>query len=548
MENQLIQKPCLVKTAQGFSVSYNNKLLYSKYAPSKAILAAIEKLSILPGTIFLCCSPVLEYGLLELEYKLPENCLILAAEVDPELIAFTNRYRKENPDLYSGLTKTVFLSAEELLQLPVILNTPDYITKEGFSIPKPGTYRRIITLDMSAGVQLHQEFYQQLAQASTNAIMTFWANRITLTKFGRLYSKNYFTNLRNLIFSTPISNFIQKVSKPIIVFGAGESFIDGINFIGNNREKYTVLCVDTALLPLLKHKIEPDGVFIEEAQFIISKAFLGTKKYNFHIFAGMSSLPLISQFFPKKRISYFTTLYTDSKFINSNETQDFLPQKNNPFGSVGLTAVYYGLKFRKDNSIPVYVCGLDFSYSAGLTHTKETMAHNNQLMNASRFNLNNYNAAFNASSIKITDKKGKNFYTSRAMLNYANLFNSIFESTENLYDLGQSGIPLTIPAAIDSPVFEANSEEIKIIPYDSTIIEKINAYIENEKAALSQLRDILSGQTSLSKEDATVQIKKIAEPREYLYLHFPDGYRFSMEISFLKRIRSEIDYFLKVLK
>ena len=62
-------KPCLVNTSQGFSILYKEKYLYSKYNPSKAIIQKINELNILPGTIFLCFSPVLSYGLKELTEK-----------------------------------------------------------------------------------------------------------------------------------------------------------------------------------------------------------------------------------------------------------------------------------------------------------------------------------------------------------------------------------------------------------------------------------------------------------------------------------------------
>ena len=46
------EKPCLVETPQGFSVFYRNKFLYSKYAPARSICQTIEKLALLPGTLF----------------------------------------------------------------------------------------------------------------------------------------------------------------------------------------------------------------------------------------------------------------------------------------------------------------------------------------------------------------------------------------------------------------------------------------------------------------------------------------------------------------
>lgn len=543
-------KPCLVETTQGFSVSYNNKFLYSKYAPAKSIEAQILSLSILPGTIFLCCSPVLHYGLSLLENKLPENCIILCAEIDEQLIQFNSNYKNENQQIYNNLHITN-LSKEEIFNLPIILNKNGYKFSDGTILPPAGTYKRIVRLDMSAAVQFHSEFYNELAIACTNSLMTFWANRITLTKFGRKYSKNFLSNLKNLSETTPIESFIKRINKPIVIFGAGQSFKDGLNLVKEKRNNFYILCVDTALTPLIKNKIIPDGVFIEEAQFIISRAFLGNTNYNFQVFAGLTSLPQINHIVNKKRISYFTTLYTNADFLTDAQKKNILPPSNPPFGSVGLTAVFYGLKFRNNDSIPVYVCGLDFSYSSGFTHTNGAMAHTERLINTTKLqSIHNYNACYNNNSISIIDKNKNKFFTNQAMINYSKMFNSFFSNEKSLFDIGTSGITLSIPQISINSINDniiGIENDIQIKSFSDIQKKGINEYISSEKKSLILLRDILSGEKKISANEIDIEIKKIAARREYLFLHFPDGYSFQNNLSFLKRIRTEIDYFLKIL-
>ena len=89
------QKPCIVQSTQGFSVSYKNKFLYSKYAPQKAIINTINSLSIQPQTLFLCISPVLPYGLKELSDKLPQNCFLLGCEADSNLLDFIDSNKNQ---------------------------------------------------------------------------------------------------------------------------------------------------------------------------------------------------------------------------------------------------------------------------------------------------------------------------------------------------------------------------------------------------------------------------------------------------------------------
>lgn len=560
MEEKINQKPCVVQkieTPQGFSVSYKEHLLYSKYNPSKSIINAIEKLNLLPGTIILCVSPVFGYGLHELAHKLPENCQIIICEAEPALYDF---YKIEGFKTDSQIV----CEPAELTDLPIKL----------YELAKSGKYKRVIRLDMSAGAQFNSDFYIKLISACIDSVMIFWKNRITLTRFGRRYSKNLFENLHYLTNSKPITEYFNCIDKPIIVFGAGEStqtFIDNGLLRRcaprNDDFPFFILCADTALQPLLKNGITPDGVFVEEAQSVIVKAFTGTPKST-HIFAGLSSIPNISHRAGAENVSYFFTEYADGTFFDCLKSKNFMPPANKPFGSVGLTAVYYALKFRKDNTIPVYVTGLDFSYSAGITHTKGALAHILRLSTSNRLlPVANYNAAFNYGSEKMQDKTGKTVFTTVTLKSYAAMFNSFFSGIENLFDIGESGIKLEIPHK-DIDYFVANAprddrescknEDTNHCKPDTTRhyetegrsnphYNDIKNFLATEHSALEYLRNLLTGKTELKGKALLEEIKKTAAPREYLYLHFADGAQFSTNQSFLNRIRTEIDFFLKYI-
>ena len=587
MENIIDRKPCLVTAAQGFSVSYNNKLLYSKYSPDKAILQTVMSLNLLPGTLILCLSPVLPYGLFELTQKLPQNCLLLGIEADSELLEFIKVSASESTikaewQKINETGKFTMLSKEEILNLPVILNKKQYVTNSGFSLPAGGIFRRVLCIYCSAGTQLHTAFYTELQQSCVNAIMTFWSNTVTLTKFGHNYSKNFFKNLKLLPQTKPIQNYFNSVSKSIIVFGAGQSIDKGIaqlkqNILNGHADDYYILCADTALQPLLKNNIIPDGVFIEEAQQVITKAFIGTAKAiqnKTQVFAGLSSISRLTHNFPLERLSFFTTLYTDADFIHNMQALNLLPPANKPFGSVGLTAVYYALRFRRDDDVPVFIYGLDFSFSAGITHGKGTPAHTNRLLSVNRLNpVQNYGSAFSESVQVATDKKGSKIFTTHILSSYAATFNSLFQNEKNLFDSSETGLPLAIPAAnpsvsnipgkVDIRVkseYNTNKSEYDMkqcehnnisathmsFPNSTQEAAKLTEFFVNESAALNELKDILTGKITLSEEERNNRILELISQREYLYLHFPDGHKVSTEVSFLKRVRAEIEIFLKI--
>ncbi|MCI5606338.1 MAG: DUF115 domain-containing protein [Spirochaetia bacterium] len=537
------QKPCLVKTSQGFSVSYNNRFLYSKYNPSKSILTLVKQVEILSGTIVLCCSPVLNYGLKELSEQLPENCILLGCEFNPDLHQFIT----ENIDSYNSIKNFHFLSIDEVYNLGVILSQNKYTLKSGETICFAGNYKRVIRIDFSAGIQLNSELYNKLQESCVNSIKTFWSNRLTLTTFGRRYCQDFFKNLKILPDTTDINSYIQKITKPIVCFGAGQSINSGINEISLNKKDYFILCTDTSLSSLIAHNIVPDGVFIEEAQFIINRAFIGLQNYNVQYFVGLSAAPQISRYIKKENLCYFTTLFSESDFLKKLQKQNILPPENPPFGSVGLTMVYYAVKFRKDLSVPIFLYGLDFSYSAGLTHGKQTMSHKEKLISNTRLSpVQNYNAAFNKNVIKFLDKKSNVFYTTPSLQNYAFLFNGYFASIKNLFDSSECGIKLNILEK--KPVCDNITEiEIKKQKFSNEKATKINEYILSEKRDLIELRDILTGKIELSETELYPKINQLLSAKDYLYIHFPDGFKFEINQSFLNRIRTEIDFFLKFL-
>lgn len=548
MEEINNQKPCAVEkieTSQGFSVSYKEHILYSKYNPGKNIITLVEKLQLLPGSIILCCSPLLGYGMAELLQKFPENCLAILCEAEQALYDFSET---------EGCLKTtdgrvLNIPPEKLSELPI----------EIYNLAKCGLYKRVIRLDFSAGIQFNSDFYNRLFSACSDSLMTFWKNRITLTKFGRRYSKNLFENLHYLAKTKPVTDFFGNIDKSIIVFGAGESTQDLINRLlsryspYNGKLPFYILCADTALQPLLKNGIRPDGVFIEEAQSVIMKAFIGTLKASdkSRIFAGLSSLPNLVHKAGVENTSFFFTEYAEGSFFNSLKQKAFMPPANLPFGSVGLTAVYYALKFRKNEDIPVYVAGLDFSYSIGLTHTKGALAHILRLIQANRIAPpENYAAAYGLGTEKISGKNGHMVITTPTLKSYAGMFQSYFSGTKNLFDAGESGIDLGLPSAeVDCFVANAPRNDSKVCkakgrgnPYE----KELSDFLAGERRALEELRDLLTGHTELKGEELLEEIKKLAAPREYLYLHFADGFKFSLDQSFLNRIRVEIDYFLKI--
>lgn len=535
----------MVNASQGSlilsTVEYKGRLLYSKYNPSRAITSLIEKTEILKGTLVIIFSPVLWYGLKELIEKLPEDCAIIALEADANLEKLAAEKLKE----------TDFTDKVELLNFRNSKLIEDKIKK----LLSTGKIKRSLRIDFSAGIQFNRELYDYTALAIQDIIATFWKNRITLVKFGRLYSKNLISNLKKLSVSYLLEDVEKTVEKPLLVLGAGEG-LDSINWQQTDRKAFFIIAVDAAIQPLLAKNIVPDAVVAMESQQAIEKVYTGTqnklRQHGTVLFADLCSRKQIIDCLNLKTV-FFASQYAEGMFFENLLHHGLLNNFITPMGSVGLAAVYIALKLKKNESAEIYTAGLDFSYSIGATHAKGTMAHKGRLAASSRLNpAENTDAAFAAGTEFITSKTGKRIVTTKNLFSYARQFVNLFNGYKNIYDCSSTGINLNIP--------HKTTENIKADPLLKGIEfplqtdsrkENADRFIEEETKALESAKSLLAYGTQsdfYNGKNLEEQIEKLLKPREYLYLHFPDGYSYKADTSFLKRTRAEIDYFLKMLK
>ncbi|MBQ1833586.1 MAG: DUF115 domain-containing protein [Treponema sp.] len=546
-------KPRLVDTGSGFSVLYRGRLLYSKYNPARSVTSLIQKLELLPSTLVIINSPCLFYGLTDLIKKLPEGCVIFAAEDDENLFALSEgslkKIKEENPG--TDFSNVHLFSTKNLPEMDSFLR----------KTVNAGTIRRAVQIDFCAGKSFNPEIYKLIFSAAQEIISTFWKNRVTLVKMGRLFSKNIMKNLRCLDSDYFLSMTDRTVSKPIIVFGAGESADQCLDSSPTLLDalrggKFFTVSVDASLTFLLDRGIKVDAVTALEPQFAIQKAYIGSGDCSSVFFADLCSRPQVQNLF-KNRTVWFASEFAELNYLDKIKkiVPDFIP----PLGSVGLAAAYIALRLRKDDSVPVFVTGLDFSYSIGKTHAKGSPAHKARLFSADRLNqIENIDAAFSFGASMIQGKDMKNAVTTPVMLSYRNDFASRFSGIKNIFDIGKSGLDLgleKIPpekAAENFTKDEGSAERFyeifSTMRKGSGDAEK---FLKDERNELLKLRDLLSnGEKSeyFEKEKGlSDQIREILIQREYLFLHFPDGYRLSIEPPFLKRVRAEIDSFLKII-
>lgn len=542
------ERPRLVESGQGFrflNIEYKNRFLYSKYDPFRSVRGVIEAQTFMEGTLVVICSPGLFYGIDELKSRVPENTFIVAVEADDGLASISDEceLRKENSEI-------------PLFKWNQLEFLDEYVRR----LCRTGKCRRAVRIDFCAGSGFYSDKYSFVMSGLTDIIGGFWKNRITLVKMGRMFSRNVFRNIALRRKCPVLDEVSESVKKDILVVGAGES-LDSFKFWNEVKAgKVFVIAVDAALIPLKERGIVCDAVVSLECQSVIDSFYVGIKNTDKTVlFADLCSRNEVCMRF--KRRVFFLSEYSSGSFVESLKENNIAGSAVPPLGSVGLAAVYIALRLRSNENVNVFTVGLDFSFSAGATHSKNAPAHILRLSSADRKkSIENYDAAFSGAGYFTADKNNKRICTTKILSMYASQFKNEFSAVKNLYDAGKSGLDLGIAEAEDDFILKClncdgnDSSDGACIPealFETDFPEAVE-FLNNELDGLETAASLLSeGEESVFRDkklSLDEQIRNLLEKKDYLYLHFPDGFEFNSEIQFLKRLKAEILFFIKQCK
>ena len=517
-------------------MEYKGRFLYSKYDPAKAAESAIERLTILPGTLVLVCSPVLWYGYSKLQSRLPQDCQVLALEDDENLCELARQGAPQDVALFR-------------------LDQRNAIDSFVRKLCNTGKIKRSLRVDFSAGVSFAKEGYDFTADAIADVIATFWKNRITLARFGRLFSRNFLKNTAELSTSCLLEDVARSVPKPIVVCGAGES-LDEVDFAALKRGEFFIIAVDAAFPTLASRGVLPDAVVALESQLAIEKSYIGLvseiKERDIVLIADLCSRNEVATLFDRK--VWVATRYSNARFLDRLRQCGIVQHFAEPVGSVGLLAVAAALVLRTSTAVPVFVCGMDFAFSVGRTHAKGTEAHKRQLVTSCRTRaLNNVASSFAFGAQEVITKSNTKARTTKILSQYAAQFKMMFAGQENLFDCTTFGQDLALAhKSICSCLRDTQATTPTLsCGGNSARGDAARQFLLAERSSLVRLKNLLArGEGSSFREEGTTleeQLDHLAAVREYLFLHFPDGFAFKTDPSFLHRVRAEIDYFLKQL-
>jgi hypothetical protein len=541
---------------QGLPFVRNGKTLLSGIDPSGRADRIAGAVPVKDRTLYFCPSPLYGHGLARflsrLETEAPGSA-VLCVEADGELYELTEK--NIDPSL----------AANRKLR---ITNICDAETLCAFVREAWGTraFRRIETLRLSGGWQLFPELYDSLCDSLRREVAVDWSNALTLAKMGRLYIRNALRNL-SLVSHFPSAACLSFGEAPVLVLGAGPSLdetLDGLKTkyadfsVCPNDRSFKIVCVDTCLGALKERNIIPDLAVILESQHWNIHDFLTCKGWNVNAAIDLSSLPASTSILSGERFLFFTP-WTRLKIFGRLKDTGLLPVEIPPLGSVGLTAVELS---RRLTTGKIICAGLDFSFTQDKYHARSTPGHHSLLNLQNRLKRIFNPAAYNQYSIAAVSKAGLSVYTNPAMKNYRDLFEQEFGGDSRIFDIEGSGLPLGIKTlSLEEAVgllvkndcefysqrrrgAEAQREEER----EKKKEEELRVFFENEKKRLEDLRSLLTGEAAADNERLNVLIDEC----DYLWAHFPDftgGDRRPelSDVSFLKRLRVEIDPMLKLL-
>jgi hypothetical protein len=562
----------------GRGFQWNGKTLLSGIDPAGRAERIADAIPVMDRTLYLCPSPLYGYGLERLLARLalfPHSAL-LCIEAEPELFTLFQEHFDPSPESRQILRITNRCEEGALCKL---------LRQEW----GPRFFRRVEIVRLNGGWQIHSELYNTLEDSLRREIALDWVNAMTLTRLGRRYIRNALHNLRLIPRCRPLGA-LSFGNAPALVLGAGPSLDKTIDLLQSHfgpallnpaERPFRIICVDTCLSALQERHITPDLTVILESQHWNLEDFTGLSGWNIPAAMDLSALPRSAGILTGELFLFFTP-WTELDIFKRLEAADLLPTSLPPLGSVGLSAVAIT---RLLTSGTIMCAGLDFSFTMDSSHARSTPEHKKRLRRHNRFtSLFNTKSAFGQAVFAMVSKTGHRVLSNPSLRNYRDLFarefGPIAKSDENgrgrnggaFFDMvggvAESGLPLGIRTLPQEEAFKALSGGVGVTPNnqlsangyasinkDTSIAEKLSAFIRAEQDRLTLLRNMLAGETAMDYATLTSLVYEC----DYLWAHFPDyaaadrrPTQAELEtgstaaISFLKRLRIEIDPFIQL--
>jgi hypothetical protein len=295
-----------------------------------------------------------------------------------------------------------------------------------------------------------------------------------------------------------------------------------------------IVCVDTALPALRSHGLRADLAVALEAQHWNLRDFIGCYDTVRALAMDMSALPLTPALSGGTTYLFFTP-WTPLHIFGRLLSAGLLPLEMPPLGNVGITA--YALARRLFPAAEIIPHGLDFAFTIDRYHCRDSPGHIDTLRKLNRFHsLFPIDAALRPSAFPLRPSPsaislppptrpsigGEPLRQDPVMRRYEEVFSDVRRNNIGFSPSSRSNVNVTHKTA--------------------------TAFMREIYAELTRIRRILSGEKKASAEE----LRALLTRNDFLFAHYPDYAATTApanldDLSFLKRIRAEIDTFIKAL-
>lgn len=362
----------LITTKEGVpTLKIEGVLLHSKYSPRKEAGRLIQKLDFAGASPVVLLGFGLGHHLTEILKKVEKDSLLII--IEPNLAIFKAALGA--------------LDLEDLLSFP---NLRMAIGKdlgglvgllEGWVNPR--YLKRFLLIEHPASLVLDRGYYLKAKGLISEAISSKTQDFFTRIRLEHLWTKNIFANLPDLANGQGIKILFSKFKDiPCFLVGAGPSLSKNGALLRQVKGKGLIICVDTALKPLLNLGVTPDICVSLDAQEENFKDFedletvrgIVPTKEDFLLVADATTYPAIIKKFKGPRLLGMVAkaYHKDGKIVPALNPillwlQDYIGYKGYLQSGGSVLTNAFDLA-RQMGCAPLIFVGCDLSYPKGKSH------------------------------------------------------------------------------------------------------------------------------------------------------------------------------------
>lgn len=427
--------------------SVNNIKLHSSYNPGKEAKNFVSNLEVnFNVQNIIITEPALSHSLPYLKERFPSSKIIC--------IRYSNIFDNYN----KGFDK-VFYANNNFLSEQIF----SYLGEEG------------IAKSLFVSWTSSQNAFPQEYEHTWNEIKKLVIKSRNVLATRNYFSKRWIKNSLRFVAFTKKSAKLKKSKKNILICASGKSLESSINKIKENRNKFILISVSSALSVLLHNEIIPDLCISTDGGYYAKRHIpLSLNKYNIPL-ALSSESNVYSKILEENTIIPLTYNDSPSDEVLYNMIENLTPASRN--GTVSGTAVNFALNLTDGN---IFVCGLDLDSNKSFSHTQPNYLEIDDSLKDNRFKPKEtrlFPSTLKNPALEIY----KNWFSNQ------NFYNRVFRLSNN-YSFSNT---LGSIEDVNWDFFEANinSDDEK---NKNDIIESSNFYNSSFDYKIKQIKNILS--------------------------------------------------------